>query len=354
MSAWRIYRCHEPVLNQPPFSPRDDASFLKEMNEICAWHLAGCAEYRRVWPDWPEARSFEDLPFLHVGVFKRQLWKTEAAGIVHQRTLRSSSTTGATASMMALDERSSALQGAKQLGNFEGAGGRVCVRLAILDNARALRQRGEASARITAAMSLRFLASEIHFLMLDDGALGWDRLRLVVERQTRLLVYGFTWLLWQSWAAAKVPEEVRRPLAGAEVHFVHSGGWKKLEAARVDRKRFDARLLATVGPASKVTEYYGLVEQVGVIFPRCESGFYHVPRWAGVLVRDPWTLETLVDQPGLLQFMNALSWGAPYHSVLTEDLGRLVPGDCSCGRAGQHFELLGRVPKAEVRGCANV
>ena len=342
------------LLNQSPFWPRDDASFLKEMNEICAWHLAGCPEYRRVWPDWSEARSFEDLPFLHVGVFKRQLWKTDAAGIVHQRTLRSSSTSGATASMVALDERSSALQGQSSSAILKELVGDSLRPLAILDHARALRQRGEVSARITAALSLRFLASEVHFLMLDDGSLGWDRLRAVLERQPRLLVYGFTWLLWQSWAAATVPEDVRRLLAGAEVHFVHSGGWKKLEAARVDRKRFDDGLLASVGPGSTVTEYYGLVEQVGVVFPRCESGFYHVPRWAGALVRDPWTLETLVGQPGLLQFMNALSWGAPYHSVLTEDLGRLLPGNCPCGRAGQYFELLGRVPKAEVRGCANV
>ena len=98
------------LLDSPPFADRDDASLLNGMNEICSWHLAGCPEYHRVWPDWTAARRFEDFPFLHVGVFKRQLWKTAAAGIVHQRTLRSSSTTQASASMIALDERSSALQ----------------------------------------------------------------------------------------------------------------------------------------------------------------------------------------------------------------------------------------------------
>jgi hypothetical protein len=34
-------------------------------------------------------------------------------------------------------------------------------------------------------------------------------------------------------------------------------------------------------------------------------------------------------------------------------MARLVPGDCACGRHGQRFELIGRVPKSEVRGCAN-
>jgi hypothetical protein len=342
------------LLDSPPFAPRDDAGFLNGMNEICSWHLAGCPEYCRVWPDWSEAKRLEDLPFLHVGVFKWQLWKTAAPGIVHQRTLRSSSTTQATASMIALDERSSTLQAQSSAAILKELVGESLRPLAILDNSRALRRRGEASARVTAAMSLRFLASEIHFLLDNDDSMCWDRLGSVLARHRRLLVYGFTWMLWRAWATATIPEQVRRSLADAEVHFVHSGGWKKLDAARVDRKRFDAALLATVGPASKVTDYYGLVEQVGVIFPLCEAGFYHVPRWAGILVRDPWTLESLEGRPGLLQFMNVLSWGAPYHSVLTEDLGRLVPGDCACGRCGQRFELLGRVPKAEIRGCANV
>ena len=52
--------------------------------------------------------------------------------------------------------------------------------------------------------------------------------------------------------------------------------------------------------------------------------------------------------------LERLARGAPYFSVLTEDLGRIVPGDCACGRSGRRFELLGRVPKAEIRGCANV
>ena len=113
------------LLDKPPFAPRDDVGFLTGMNEICSWHLAGCPEYRLVWPDWSEARQLEDLPFLHVGVFKRRLWKTMAPGIMHQRTLRSSSTTQATASMIALDERSSALQARSSGAILKRAGRRV-------------------------------------------------------------------------------------------------------------------------------------------------------------------------------------------------------------------------------------
>ena len=103
-----------------------------------------------------------------------------------------------------------------------------------------------------------------------------------------------------------------------------------------------------------MVDYYGLVEQVGIVYPLCSAGFRHAPAWADVLVRDSWTLTPLADGPGQLQLLNLLARGAPYHSVLTEDLGRLVPGDCPCGRATRRFDLIGRVPQAEVRGCANV
>ena len=151
-----------------------------------------------------------------------------------------------------------------------------------------------------------------------------------------------------------MPADVRARLSHKKVHFVHSGGWKKLEASQVDRDRLDAALLGGVAPGSQVIDCYGLVEQVGVLFPLCEQGFRHVPRWADVVVREPWTLEPLTDQPGLLQLMNVLAHGAPYHNVLTEDCGRLVKDECPCGRSGRRFELLGRVPRAEMRGCANV
>jgi hypothetical protein len=63
------------LLEQPPFSARDDAMLLREMNELSRWHLCGCDAYRAVWPSFAEAQSFAELPFLHVGVFKHRIWR---------------------------------------------------------------------------------------------------------------------------------------------------------------------------------------------------------------------------------------------------------------------------------------
>jgi hypothetical protein len=345
-------------LEEAPFGPREEAVFLEEANTLTRHHLDGCAVYARVWHECQPARRVEDLPFLHVGVFKHVEFKTAAAGIRHERTLKSSATTSGTASRILLDAQSSQFQSQSTsaiLKDFLGDSRRP---LLVLDGSKSLQQRGEVSARVAAALSLRPLASDIVFL-LDDAenpaSMNWPRLQCILEGHEELLVYGFTWMLWLAWGQMEKPEAIRRLLAGKQIHFVHSGGWKKLEAMKVGRDQFGSALLQNLNPGSRVLDFYGLVEQAGIIYPLCESGFRHVPRWAEVIVRDPFTLRSLSGgETGLLQLINTLAWGAPYHSVLTEDLGRLEPGSCPCGRSGKRFELLGRVPKAEMRGCANV
>jgi hypothetical protein len=256
-----------------------------------------------------------------------------------------------------LDKTSSTLQARSVqaiLGDFVGHRKRP---LLILDNAKNLRTPGTVSARMAAAMSLSSLATGISFLLDDPErpeSLRWEELRRVLDTSDEFFVYGFTWMLWAGWCRAEMPGNVRSILAAKRVSFVHSGGWKKMEKLRVDRATLEAALLSHVQPGSNVIDYYGLVEQAGVIYPLCEQGYRHVPVWADVLVRSPYDLRILQGEPGQLQLMNTLAYGAPYHSILTEDMGAIVAGACPCGRSGARFNLIGRMPGAELRGCANV
>ena len=339
-----------------PYGPRSDTDFLTEMNTLTHIHLEGCAEYAFIWPDFQQASNVAELPYLHVGLFKHIPFKTLSGGIRHERTLKSSATTSGASSLIALDQTSSRLQSASTLAILKDFIGDAVRPLLILDSSRSLVARGEISARIAAAMSLRPLASEMYFLLNDaedPGSMKWNLISEQLRHHDDLLVYGFTWILWLAWGMAEMPLEVRKLLSGKRICFVHSGGWKKLEDIQVDRKTFDNKLLEGLHPDSRVIDFYGLVEQVGIIYPLCEQGYRHPPVWADVLVRDPWTLDSLTGEPGQLQLMNTLAHGAPYHNVYTEDLGRIVQGDCPCGRSGKRFELLGRVPKAEIRGCSN-
>jgi Acyl-protein synthetase, LuxE len=334
------------LLDRRPFAERDEPQFVREMADLTRYHLEHSPELRRMWPSWRGAETAEELPFVHVSVFKHLLLRSGGAG----RLLRSSGTTGAARSQIAVDEESAALQSRSSIAILADFIGSEQTPLLVVDHSSALRQRGEISARIAAALSLRPLATDISFLLGADDAIKWSEVAEAAARSKHLRVYGFTSALWQAWRG--VPSEVAAALRETRIDFVHSGGWKKLEG--VTRAELDEQLLRDSGAGSRVVDYYGLVEQNGVVYPLCAAGFRHVPVWAEVIVRDPWTLRPLRGESGMLQLMNVLARGGPYHSVLTEDLGRLVDSACACGRNAPRFELLGRVPKAETRGCANV
>jgi hypothetical protein len=339
------------LLDRDPYGERDDAELLRQLNQLTAHHLAGCPELRRIWGRFEPATTLESVPFLHVGLFKQLVLRTEGKGIRHQRMLNSSATTSGTPAQIVLDTTSSALQSKSSEKIFRAVLGNEQRPLLILDSSRALRSR-DVPARIAAALSLKPLASEIHFVVADDREpreLRWDALRDVLSRKDNILVYGFTSMLWQAWADNSFPQDVSKLLEQKTIDFVHSGGWKKLESANIGIDLLNTRLLQGLSPSSRVTDFYGMVEQVGLVFPVDADGFRRVPVWACCIARDPHTLESVIDEPGQLQFMNILSRGAPYHSVLTEDMG-IVRNSPS----GRCFRLLGRMPRAEVRGCANV
>ncbi|MEM8732509.1 MAG: hypothetical protein AAGF79_21580 [Pseudomonadota bacterium] len=347
----------QALLDRPVYGPRDPEAFLAEMNRLTRFHQTHCPDYLRVFPDIVPARQIEDLPYLHVSAFKHVPFRTQDGTITHERVLNSSATSSAQASQIALDQQSSALQAQSSqaiLSDFIGAESRP---LLILDDKAALVQRGTVSARIAAGLALRPFASRIAFALgsqAADAPVLWDRVAVSLEGQDSLLIYGFTWVLWRLWAGGDMPPNLARRLSEVQVTYVHSGGWKKLEADRVSAEDFNARLLGLAGPGSQVIDYYGLVEQNGVVFPQCAAGWRHVPVWADVLGRDPHTHRIVEDAPAQLQLMNVTPRGAPYHTVLTEDLGEVQQGPCTCGRSGRRFKLLGRLPKAETRGCANV
>ena len=337
------------------YGPRDDEQFLREMNMITEHHIRGCPEFSNIWRGWQRATKIEDLPYLHVGLFKKLDLKTESAEVSHERTLQSSSTSGVS-SKIHLDSFSSQLQSKSSnliLKDFLGDGK---APLLILDTAKSLRQRGVVSAKIAAAMSLREFATDMIFLLKDENAesMKEEMLESVLTEHDTVLVYGFSWMLWFAWGKRTFSKSTRELLAGKTIKFIHSGGWKKLEAEQVSPKVFESTLLDGLGENSLVLDYYGLVEQIGIIYPLCEAGWRHVPLWANVIVRDSYSLEPLIDKVGQLQLLNAISWGAPYHNVLTEDIGLVSDSPCNCGRSGKKFQLLGRIPKSEVRGCSNV
>lgn len=347
------------MILEKPIYDRKDVSFNNSMLDLNRFHYENNPQYRNILSGQSNNSEFlYELPFLHVGLFKLLNLATILPDQKNVRTMQSSSTSGI-ASSVHVDAQSAHLQAqSSKLILEDFLGYEFEAPLLICDSSKSLRGRN-LSARIMAAMSLKPFSSDIVFLLdesNDAASLNFDRLfKLLANYDGPLLIYGFTWILWQVFHDNVIPDNIKNLLIGREIKFVHSGGWKKLEDKKIDPKIFDEFLLSISNtPGSCVIDYYGLVEQMGVIFPKCKFGRRHVPYWADVLVRDVWSMDVIVGEPGQLQLMNCITFGSPNHNVLTEDLGIVFESQCPCGRSGKSFDLLGRVPKSEVRGCSNV
>jgi phenylacetate-coenzyme A ligase PaaK-like adenylate-forming protein len=135
---------------------------------------------------------------------------------------------------------------------------------------------------------------------------------------------------------------------------IHGGGWKKMQDEAVDSAGFGEALRSVCG-ASRVHNYYGMVEQTGSIFMECEEGRLHCSVFSDVIVRRHRDFSPCqTGEDGLIQVISLLPGSYPGHSILTEDTGCVTgTDDCPCGRLGRTFIVRGRIARAEARGCSD-
>ena len=102
-----------------------------------------------------------------------------------------------------------------------------------------------------------------------------------------------------------------------------------------------------------------MVEQTGSVYFSCSNGLFHNNMYCSIIPRDISTLEpdySIGSHPRLAQVLSALPTSYPGQSILTEDLVTIHSGTssfCSCGRPGLGFQVVGRLPKSEARGCSD-
>jgi len=333
---------------------RDELGYACERNQ--ALH-----NYVRHWPtNFQLAQSIADLPYLPVGMLKAQppLSLVEPGQI--KRTLTSSSTTGQLPSRVVLDSPT-ARRMTKGIvvivQDFIGSSRRPYL---VVDVPGSVRGGPELGARGAAIQSLQPFATTVAY-GLSLGGRGELTLDLdkVLEfannhRGSSVLVYGFTYILWNHLVKPLLTDGISLDMP--YVHILHSGGWKRLQDEAVEKRAFNEGLARVFGCSNdSVIDFYGLIENVGIIYPDC-PGNKHVPAFGDVIVRDPLTLEPVaVGEQGIVQVCSVLPTSFPGHLLLTEDMAEVVANDgCVCGRRGTCFRFVGRVPKAEVRGCGNI
>jgi hypothetical protein len=351
---------HAALLALPPYGldRADKHAFLSaELFALSRHHAAACLPYALMLAATGAAldtvAGFEHLPPLPVRLFKafdlmsvppEQLYKT----------MTSSGTTGQQVSKIYLDGETSTLQ-TKVLGKIvESALGGARLPMIIVDSPSVVKNRAMFSARGAGILGFSMFGRDRVYALTDDMQLDMDGLRAFLDKHGSgpVFLFGFTYMVWQHF----VTELKRRgeTLSIPQGVLLHGGGWKKLAAEAVSPAQFKAALLATCG-ISRVLDYYGMVEQTGAIHVECEHGHLHTPVWADVLIRRAKDFSLAdVGETGLIEVVSVLPRSYPGHVLLTEDEGRVLgEDDCPCGRKGKYFEVLGRVKRAEVRGCSD-
>ena len=316
------------------------------------------AFYQKMGTKPEHIHSLSEVSPLPVTMFKQFTLRTCNENEV-VRTLKSSATTTGVPSTIYLDKVTAFRQTKALISTLKNYIGKERKPLLVIDSAEMNKPGMEAiSARGAAIRGVSTFASKTTYIMdgTDDITLNWDRLQQFCEtnKDKDILVYGFTYMIW-----TKFVEEMERhgkTLNFPNAKILHSGGWKRLIDSKVDKKEYNQRVASIFGThPSNVIDFYGMVEQVGVIFPDCERGYKHVPDFAEVIIRNPLTMDEERDgAPGLIEVMSILPTSYPGEALLTEDQGRIVGiDDCPCGRKGKYFEFLSRVEKAELRGCGD-
>lgn len=350
------------LLDLPPFGLlqlEKRARLMPMLRDLTHHHAAHCTPYHNVLnrvfggPEGLRMERLEDIPYLPVTLFKtHQLSSVPESEVL--KVLTSSGTTGQEPSRVFLDAETASVQSAVLVKVAQHFIGKERLPMVIVDHPGVLRDRRSHSARGAGILGMSQFGHRPFYALREDMSLNEEGLRAYLDQAAgrRVLVFGFTFMVWQY--LIQPLEHAGSRLDLRDGILVHSGGWKKLEQASVNPRTFRERVQTATG-VNQVINFYGMVEQVGGVYFENPIHHLHAPIYSEVIVRDPITLEPLPDgQPGLIQVLSCLPTSYPGHSLLTEDLGVIHGEDpVGTGMGGRYFEILGRVPKAELRGCSD-
>ncbi|MGK5675981.1 acyl-protein synthetase [Micromonospora sp. URMC 106] len=333
--------------------PEKEERLRDELVGLLAHHRRHCPPYARILDALGgadgDAATLADLPWLPVRLFKtRKLASVPDDEVI--RVLTSSGTTGEV-SRIHLDRAAAATQSRMLARTLGAVLGPRRLPMVVVDRAGVVGDRRSYSARGAGALGMVNFGRDHLWLLDADDRPDVAALKDFLGRHgdAPFLVFGFTFMVW------RYLYEVARDhgLDLSRGILVHSGGWKKLADQAVDNAEFRRRLGADTG-LERIHNFYGMVEQIGTVFLEGpDGGSLYCPDFADVIVRDPVTWqEAPVGTPGVIEVLSTLPTSYPGNVLLTEDLG-VVHGVDDGHWPGKRFSVLGRLPRAEARGCSD-
>lgn len=328
---------------------------LGRMTQLVKHHRAACEPYNRILTalNYRQALTLTDIPALPVTLFKTH-YLTSIPPESLFKTMTSSGTTGQSVSQIALDRDTANLQSRALAVILAKALPGPRRPMIIVDGPGVVRNRLRFSARSAGVLGILPFGRQHFYALDDDMNLDLAGLEGYLQRHQGepLVLFGFTFMVWKYLHQALLKQGATIDLSNATL--IHSGGWKKLADEAVGNAEFKQALAETTS-MSRIHNYYGMVEQTGSVFLEGDDGFLYPSNFSDVIIRDPKTWqEAAYGEPGVVEVLSALPQSYPGHALLTEDLGVVHGvGQPESGWSGKQLTILGRVPRAELRGCSD-
>jgi hypothetical protein len=331
-----------------------EARMLPALVDLTEHHRTSSAEYANILAatGYGPGHVYDgvaDLPWLPVRLFKTQKLKSIPDDEVF-KTLTSSGTTG-DVSRIYLDKEAAATQTRFLSRTIQAVLGPRRLPMLIVDTTAIIKNRTSFSARGAGVLGMMNFGRDHVWTLDEDGKPDTEAIRgfLAQHGDQPFLIFGFTFMAWLY--LYEIARDNGFDLSNGIL--IHSGGWKKLTDQAVDNAEFRRRFAADTG-LRRIHNFYGMVEQIGVVYLEGPDGnALYCPDFADVIIRDPETWRELPPgRPGLVEVISTLPKSYPGHVLLTEDLG-VVHGIDDGAWPGKRFSILGRLPRAEARGCSD-
>lgn len=346
----------DELISQPQFTftKNDREQFLTPiLLNLIEHHKSNCEIYERVTKDYPLPNpipsGIASLPYLPVRSFKElELKSIDESDVV--KVLTSSGTTGQQVSQIYLDAESSTRQQRALSSVMKSVLGPERLPMLIVDSKHIITNRKTFSARAAGVLGMMNFGQKHNWLLDENMNVDKESLKSFLSSygDKPFIIFGFTFMVWKY---------LLQELQDGEVDLsngilIHSGGWKKLQDEAVSIDEFNEFWKNRTG-LHQTRNFYGMVEQIGTIFVEGNDGWLYCPNFADVIIRDPedWSI-CKPGVPGIIEVISALPTSYPGNILLTEDIGIYsdVEGE---NWKGTKFKVLGRLPKAELRGCSD-
>lgn len=325
--------------------------------DLTRHHYEECIQYKKMMDarcfNVNDIKSYLDIPFLPVRLFKElELLSMDKSEVV--KIMTSSGTSGQSVSKIFLDKQTSSNQQKVLVKIVSSLLGSKRLPMIILDSSAVIKDRTMFSARGAGILGFSIFGNDRLYALDQNMELAVDDIMAFLEKHSgeNMLMFGFTFMIWQHFYKGLVKTGYRPDLSKAIL--LHGGGWKKLSGESVSPSEFK-KCLNDVCQITRVHDYYGMVEQTGSIYVECEEGHLHAPIFSDIIMRRYKDFSVCdFGEKGIIEVVSVLPGSYPGHALLTEDEGVILgEDDCSCGRLGKYFRILGRLKNAELRGCSD-